>query len=169
MYCFYREATKHSLQQRRHQDRTLLTSLYPDAPFRQRGQLADIDMEEEKRLSLEVLIRLRSGQLAAAQELCQRLGQPWLSAALEGWRPYHDPNYAKEGAGEGLGPVEGNPNRDLWKTVCWQLAKEVSSVSYRHIMTTWHAFSCCCELARCVLKIDHINNRHCNFLESNTL
>lgn len=38
---------------------------------------------------------MRAGQLAKAQELCVKLGEPWRAASIEGWKLYHDPNYGK--------------------------------------------------------------------------
>ncbi len=66
----------------------------------------------------------RKGSFFQAQKLCKRCGQSWRAATLEGWRLYHDPNY-DSGLGEELIPVEGNPQRDIWKAACWRMADEV--------------------------------------------
>ena len=58
--------------------------------------------------------------------MCSDCGQAWRAATLEGWKLFHDPNF------EGVGPegqrraVTGNPHRDIWKTVCWNMSQDVS-------------------------------------------
>ena len=58
--------------------------------------------------------------------MCVDCGQAWRAASLEGWKLYHDPNF------EGLGPecqrspVQGNPYRDIWKKVCWNMCQNVN-------------------------------------------
>lgn len=48
----------------------------------------------------------------------------WRAATLEGWRLFNDPNYHHlQGS---IKQIVGNPNRDVWKQVCWRLALEVS-------------------------------------------
>lgn len=62
-----------------------------------------------------------------AQDLCTKCGQPWLSAALEGWRLAHDPNYQSMVASDQIvKDATGNVFRDTWKAVCWRLADDVS-------------------------------------------
>ena len=47
-----------------------------------------------------------------------------MSAALDGWLLYHDPNYTNDlSSSKVLEPIEGNSNRDLWKYVCWRASK----------------------------------------------
>ena len=61
--------------------------------------------------------------------MCVDCGQAWRAASLEGWKLYHDPNF------EGLGPecqrspVQGNPYRDIWKKVCWNMCQNVNDSS----------------------------------------
>ncbi|PSN53012.1 Nuclear pore complex protein 107 [Blattella germanica] len=106
--------------------RPIVTKIDPDAPLRENKPLHDIDMEDEARLIREVFIHIRCGKLQEAQSLCVHTGQEWRAAALEGWRLYHDPNYDLQrglNADEKL-PVEGNPNRDIWKLMAWQMAED---------------------------------------------
>ena len=65
--------------------------------------------DDERRLLRYMFVLLRSGQMAKAQELCLRVGQPWRAAALEGWKLAHDTNY-EEPASERQ-PLQGNPLR----------------------------------------------------------
>lgn len=67
----------------------------PDAPSRQGRNLADLDAKDEESLVKHLFACVRAGQLARAQELCVKYGQPWRASALEGWRLSHDPNYGK--------------------------------------------------------------------------
>lgn len=106
-----------------------MTKLDPDAPRRQKRPLHDLDKEDEDRLIQEVFKDIRCGRLEAAQEVCIHAGQSWRAALLEGWRLYHDPNYSEKTNNqihrEPL-PVEGNPNRDIWKLCAWRLCEDAS-------------------------------------------
>ncbi|XP_057710621.1 nuclear pore complex protein Nup107 isoform X2 [Corythoichthys intestinalis] len=100
----------------------LVTELDPDAPFRQRRPLADLDREDDVRLLKTVFALIRAGMTEEAQRLCTRCGQAWRAATLEGWKLYHDPNINPESAE--LRPVEGNPQRGIWKACSWRMAAE---------------------------------------------
>lgn len=50
-------------------------------------------------------------------------GQPWRAACLLGWIPNHDPNYTNPLTDTKL-PIEGNPNRSLWKLCAWELSQD---------------------------------------------
>lgn len=105
-------------------ERNLITELDPDAPIRQNRLLDDLDKEDEDRLLQYIFVCLRAGQLEKAQKMCSDCGQAWRAATLEGWKLFHDPNF------EGVGPegqrraVIGNPHRDIWKTVCWNMSQD---------------------------------------------
>uniref|UniRef100_A0A8D0CWY0 Nuclear pore complex protein n=1 Tax=Sander lucioperca TaxID=283035 RepID=A0A8D0CWY0_SANLU len=91
----------------------------PDAPFRQQRPLADLDREDDARLLKNLFSLIRAGMTEEAQRLCKRCGQAWRAATLEGWKLYHDPNRTSE-----LQPIEGNPQRGIWKACCWRMAEE---------------------------------------------
>lgn len=76
----------------------IVKSLDPDAPYRENLPLHDLDMEDEMRISMEILGEIRQGRLDEAGALCERVGQYWRAAVLEGWRLHHDPNYKNLGA-----------------------------------------------------------------------
>uniref|UniRef100_A0A8C7H422 Nuclear pore complex protein n=1 Tax=Oncorhynchus kisutch TaxID=8019 RepID=A0A8C7H422_ONCKI len=121
----YWENTLHALKLRRNTSSTgfnvpLVTELDPDAPIRQRRPLADLDREDDARLLKYLFTLLRAGMTDEAQRLCKRCGQAWRAATLEGWKLYHDPNI--NGGGAELLPVEGNPQRCVWKVCCWRMA-----------------------------------------------
>ncbi|KAJ4431491.1 hypothetical protein ANN_20089 [Periplaneta americana] len=81
--------------------------------------------EDEVRLEKEVFVQIRCGRLEQAQLLCMHTGQEWRAAALEGWRLFNDPNYRAKGEnGTEKLPIDGNPNRDIWKLMAWQLAED---------------------------------------------
>ncbi|XP_045190526.2 nuclear pore complex protein Nup107-like [Mercenaria mercenaria] len=111
-------------------ERNLITELDPDAPVRQNKLLDDLDKEDEDRLLQYIFVCLRAGQLEKAQKMCLDCGQAWRAATLEGWKLFHDPNF------EGLGPecqrkaIQGNPHRDIWKTVCWNMAQDARVSTY---------------------------------------
>jgi len=104
----------------------MVTSMDPDANIRTGKQLHSLDQDDEGRLLKALFIMVRCGLLEEGQELCAKVGQPWRAATLEGWRLYHDPNFASGTGGEGGGklPTEGNANRDIWKLVAWNLTED---------------------------------------------
>ncbi|XP_070784950.1 nuclear pore complex protein Nup107 [Enoplosus armatus] len=120
------ENTLHALKLRRKSGAAftvpLVTELDPDAPLRQQRPLADLDREDDARLLKNLFTLIRAGMTEEAQRLCKRCGQAWRAATLEGWKLYHDPNMTS-GSIE-LQPVEGNPQRGIWKACCWRMAEE---------------------------------------------
>ncbi|KAM4523466.1 nuclear pore complex protein Nup107 [Fundulus diaphanus] len=120
------ENTLHALKTRRKSTSDfyipLVTELDPDAPLRQQRPLADLDREDDARLLKNLFTLIRAGMTDEAQRLCKRCGQAWRAATLEGWKLYHDANMSS-GSSE-LQPVEGNPNRGIWKACCWRMAEE---------------------------------------------
>lgn len=103
-------------------DREIVKSLDPDAPIREGLPLHDLDMEDQSRLLKQIFIKIRQGQFDEAQLLCEHCGQPWRAAILEGWRLFHDPNFDNDDETM-KEPIEGNPNRDIWKKCAWMLAE----------------------------------------------
>ncbi|CAL7946335.1 unnamed protein product [Xylocopa violacea] len=103
--------------------RPLVTSLDPDAPIREGKPLHDLDREDDARLEKRMFIEVRCGRLQKAQALAEHCGQPWRAACLLGWIPYHDPNYETPPSDCKL-PIEGNPNRSLWKLCAWDLSQD---------------------------------------------
>ena len=73
-----------------------------------------------------------------AENICVSCGQAWRAASLQGWKLYRDPNF------EGLGPecqrspVFGNPYRDVWKKVCWNMCQSVRIVLNGHLNIWQH-------------------------------
>lgn len=111
-------------------EKNLVTELDPDAPVRQNKLLDDLDKEDDDRLLHYIFVCLRAGQLEKAQKTCLDCGQAWRAATLEGWKLFHDPNF------EGLGPecqsrpIQGNPHRDIWKNVCWNMSLDPKISTY---------------------------------------
>ncbi|KAL4231420.1 hypothetical protein ACF0H5_008997 [Mactra antiquata] len=104
--------------------RSLITELDPDAPIRQNKLLDDLDKEDEDRLLQYIFACLRAGQLEKAQTRCIECGQAWRAASLEGWKLYNDSNFEGPDGVYQRRPVEGNPNRDIWKKVCWNMVQD---------------------------------------------
>ncbi|OAD62237.1 hypothetical protein WN48_06878 [Eufriesea mexicana] len=103
--------------------RPLISSLDPDAPIREGKPLHDLDREDDTRLEKRMFIEVRCGRLQKAQALAEHCGQPWRAACLIGWIPHHDPNYQNPLPDTKL-PIEGNPNRSLWKLCAWELSQD---------------------------------------------
>ena len=61
-----------------------------------------------------------------AENICVSCGQAWRAASLQGWKLYRDPNFEKLGPECQREPVFGNPYRDVWKKVCWNMCQSVS-------------------------------------------
>ncbi|XP_037089439.1 nuclear pore complex protein Nup107-like, partial [Pollicipes pollicipes] len=101
----------------------LTESMDPDGPVREGSKLHDLDQDDERRLLRYMFVLVRAGQMAEAQELCLKVGQPWRAAALEGWKLHHDPNFEQPSVA--AQPVQGNRLRDLWKLAAWQLSEDV--------------------------------------------
>ncbi|XP_017799251.1 PREDICTED: nuclear pore complex protein Nup107 [Habropoda laboriosa] len=103
--------------------RPLVSSLDPDAPIRENKPLHDLDREDDARLEKRMFIEVRCGRLQKAQALAEHCGQPWRAACLLGWIPHHDPNYRNPLSDTKL-PIQGNPNRSLWKLCAWELSQD---------------------------------------------
>lgn len=108
----------------------LFSAMDPDAPIRTKKSLVHADKEVEMRLFKHLFRFVRAGQLGEGQELAQRVGYHWLSAFLDGWLPYSDPNLDAENLGKTeihhlseVKPVSGNKKRDIWKQTCFRSAK----------------------------------------------
>lgn len=121
------ENTLHALQQEGRNlvmRRPLVTEMDPDAPVRQNRPLADLDQEDEARLLKHMFSLIRAGKLEEAQHLCEKCGQSWRAATLEGWKLWHDANLDGVSNNETLTTTEGNPFRDVWKAACWKMSQE---------------------------------------------
>ncbi|XP_001602744.1 nuclear pore complex protein Nup107 [Nasonia vitripennis] len=128
------ENTLHQLQNKKSgiafpSSRPIVSSMDPDAPIREGKPLHDLDKEDDARLEKRMLIEVRCGRMQKAQALAIHCGQHWRAACLLGWAPYHDPNYKSNNTEEKL-PVEGNPNRSLWKYCAWQMSNDARVGQY---------------------------------------
>ncbi|KAL7307217.1 hypothetical protein TKK_0000940 [Trichogramma kaykai] len=128
------ENTLHQLQNKKvgisfGSSRPIVSSLDPDAPIREGKPLHDLDKEDDARLEKRMLIEIRCGRLQKAQALAIHCGQHWRSACLLGWVHYYDPNYKNQIKDEKY-PVEGNPNRSLWKLCAWELSNDIRVGQY---------------------------------------
>ena len=105
-------------------ERPMVDEMDPDAPVRQNKLLDDLDKDDERRLLQTLFLCLRGGKVDEAQEICRTHGQSWRAATLEGWRLHHDPNFSNVTEDGSLAPIQGNMYRDIWKSVCWNMAQE---------------------------------------------
>ncbi|KAL3249437.1 hypothetical protein MRX96_056025 [Rhipicephalus microplus] len=99
-----------------------VTELDPDTPSRERLPINNRDHEDECRLFRSVFFHLRAGQRQRAQELAADNSHYSLAAALEEWRPYHDPNNGSIMGADSMQPARGNLYRNLSKRACWEAA-----------------------------------------------
>nr|CAD7396865.1 unnamed protein product [Timema poppensis] len=91
--------------------------------------------EDEDRLLRDVFTEIRCGLLEKAQALCIHCGQYWRAATLEGWRPFHDPNYSSVSEDGELLPLEGNSNsRAVYAVFCGNLA------ALTEVCATWEDY-----------------------------
>lgn len=133
----YWENTLYELKQdnRPNGARKLCPQMDPDASIRTGFPLHDIDRDDENRLFHFIFKLIRGGRLMEGKEIAEKWGYYWLSSALEGWLLAHDPNYKTKSDVDfdnivteptsvaELEPIEGNPNRDLWKFAAWSSSK----------------------------------------------
>uniref|UniRef100_A0A2P2HXF4 Nuclear pore complex protein n=1 Tax=Hirondellea gigas TaxID=1518452 RepID=A0A2P2HXF4_9CRUS len=109
----------------------LISSVDPDAPVRYGKVLHDLDQEDERVLVRRVMLCLRSGQEAEAQDKCVASGQHWRAATMEGWKLHHDPNVMDTTK---RSPVQGNPYRDVWKRLAWKASEDTRLSQYQRAM-----------------------------------
>jgi len=99
-----------------------VTEMDPDAPLRQGKQIAELDIEDEAKMLKLVFAFIRAGQVYEAQNICDKCGQPWRAATLQGWKLFHDPNMINDS--EEKQNTDGNPLRKLWKKTCWSMSND---------------------------------------------
>ena len=116
------------------QGNEFVTKMDPDAPTRQGRRLVSEDQTHDQDLCRSIFEYIRRGNIQAAAELARQSDEPWRAASLRGGTLYMDPVMGaplpfltKETDEPGTAPclTRGNPNRDLWKAVCYQMAREV--------------------------------------------
>ncbi|KAI5810121.1 107-domain-containing protein [Peziza echinospora] len=100
----------------------LVTELDPDAPSRQQKYLEEEDTAFEQRLMRVVFDHLRAGDVEGAMEKCQQLKEHWRAQSLAGGMEAWDKDI--DGSEDGLHGVQGNRRRELWRRMCYRLAKE---------------------------------------------
>ncbi|KAJ1561571.1 hypothetical protein HK096_004182, partial [Nowakowskiella sp. JEL0078] len=101
----------------------MVENLDPDVCGRERKRLALSDESQEVALNREVFELLRRGKMEEAQDLCVQSHHPWKAASLRGSEFSLD---SQENDVESSIALEyGNPNRDIWRAVCFRLAKDV--------------------------------------------
>lgn len=119
-----------------------IKSLDPDAESRGQGKWDHEDASYAKALHRTLFEYARSGQLAAAFDLCEQADQPWRAASLRGAMLYQqqaldglDANDDEAMTTELSTPkASGNRNRLLWKAVCKRLATNTSLDPYERAL-----------------------------------
>jgi nuclear pore complex protein Nup107 len=126
--------TSQSAHQQGHHGR--VSALDPDAPIRAArgtkgwGLLDSPDEEDETELLSSVWQYVRAGEVEEAASLCEDQGHIWRAVSLRGGK-CHGVAYVSDGPGDGMEAEVssrrlesvGNPQRPLWKRMCWNLAR----------------------------------------------
>ncbi|KAI5855637.1 107-domain-containing protein [Tricharina praecox] len=101
-----------------------VTELDPDAPSRQGRQLEEQDEAWEQYLMKLVWGFLRKGEIDTARDMCEDAGEFWRAASLNGGLDAWDPRIdgVRETDEEDFA-VKGNRRRELWKRMCYALAR----------------------------------------------
>ncbi|KAJ2568955.1 Nucleoporin nup84 [Coemansia sp. RSA 1813] len=126
-----------------------VTEADPDAPSRQRKDLAYEDAEYESSLLRTLYEYVRRGRVGNAMDLCAESDEPWRAASMKGGLLWRDPSLEPEGEDEYL-PVSsgsekgvadwkpshtaGNINRMLWKQTCAALAHDENNDVYERAL-----------------------------------
>lgn len=121
----YQTYTKNKLKLAKRQGNTpasLVTSLDPDAPLRQRKQLDVEDSQYDKPLTRTLFEYIRLGRMDLALDACRSSDQPWRAASLRGGQLWDDPSLASEEIALNNG-ISGNKQRKLWKQIASQLSQ----------------------------------------------
>ncbi|KAJ2541517.1 Nucleoporin nup84, partial [Coemansia sp. RSA 1933] len=137
-----------SSQQLEKADNTV-TEVDPDAPSRQRKELAYEDAEYESSLLRTLYGYVRRGCVGDAMDLCAESDEPWRAASMKGGLLWRDPSLEPEGGDEVM-PVSadnqkcmvdrkpahtaGNINRLLWKQTCAALAHDENNDVYERAL-----------------------------------
>lgn len=124
-------------------NQNIVTELDPDAPSRQRAQLEEEDGAWERYLMKLVWGFLRKGQFTIARDLCVDAGEFWRAASITGAKHVWDPKIDGSRDIEGLDDeekldeedddeysVKGNRNRELWKRMCFAVARRQGGEIY---------------------------------------
>ncbi|KAI9193582.1 nuclear pore protein 84/107 [Polychytrium aggregatum] len=100
----------------------------PDLTSRERGALAPEDDEFDRKLSETVFQYCRRGRYQELVQLCQGCDQAWRAALLQGseFSAHHGIDGGAELGFGGEAEIGGNVNRDLWKAVCYEMARNTS-------------------------------------------
>lgn len=112
-------------------------TLDPDAPTREQKRLESEDEVADRLLMKTVWRLLRRGDISAAQVLCEESGEWWRAASLSGgeesWDEVIDGPTAHDGDetmdGSAL-RAKGNKRRELWKRMCYALARRPEVDTY---------------------------------------
>ncbi|KAI9502591.1 nuclear pore protein 84/107 [Coemansia spiralis] len=125
---------------------TIVTEADPDAPSRQRKELAYEDAEYEASLLRTLYEYVRRGRVGDAMDLCVESDEPWRAASMKGGLFWRDPNLEPENpmpidSEDGKGAIDmrpphtaGNINRTLWKQTCAALAHDESNHMYERAL-----------------------------------
>ncbi|ORY75418.1 nuclear pore protein 84/107 [Protomyces lactucae-debilis] len=113
------------------QDDGTVTELDPDAPYRQGKKLAPEDDAFERRLLRQLFYLVRAGEFEEAAELCRDSGNAWRVASMQGGVEYRD---AAIDSLDLVTETEGNPNKALWRRMCFALSQQPGFNEYERAL-----------------------------------
>ncbi|KAJ2263514.1 Nucleoporin nup84 [Coemansia sp. RSA 376] len=131
-YLFY---TRRSIAGRGVKDSRTVTEADPDAPSRQRRELAPEDAEYSAGLVRTLYEYVRRGRVNNAIELCVESDEAWRAATLKGSLIWRDPELEPSDIPGSRPPhTAGNINRALWKHACAALAADEANDAYERAL-----------------------------------
>ncbi|KAJ3343380.1 Nucleoporin nup84 [Gonapodya sp. JEL0774] len=104
------------------------TSLDPDSPLRGGLALNQADAALDGKTNRALFGMVRRGAMEGVAAICGTQAADWRAASLCGSRVYGE-ELEESGLDEG-----GNRNRDLWKAMCWEVAREASYDKYERAL-----------------------------------
>ena len=114
--------------------RSTVTELDPDASIRQQRPLEEEDEAWERYLMKLIWGFLRKGELHNALDLCEDAGEFWRAASLSGgidaWDARIDGPHPDSDKTEEELCVTGNRRRELWKRMCYAVARRRGGNGY---------------------------------------
>ncbi|PWA00812.1 hypothetical protein BB558_003114 [Smittium angustum] len=135
---------QHEINSRKKENLELVSQLDPDAPSRQKRNLAVEDQEYERFMLRTLYEHVRRGNLKEAIMLCVNNGEPWRAASLRGGIYFFDTEIDEITTTQDDNPnrisnrklrqTGGNINRSLWKEMCSALSTDTSMDTYERAL-----------------------------------
>ncbi|KAJ3127309.1 hypothetical protein HK098_006488 [Nowakowskiella sp. JEL0407] len=106
----------------------IVDSVDPDSCVREKKGLDGADLTHETHLNKAIFEYIRCGNKQAAIDLCVKSQQHWKAASINGGEYSIDLDTEDEARNS------GNPNRDVWRAVCYEIAKQDAGDMYERAL-----------------------------------